>query len=365
MTRAGRSRPRVLLACDWFLKYTLGLARGLADAEAEVLLVTRDHGFEFGGDAGVMRDLVAATLDGRAAHVMVRGRMSQPAPVPALVRLTRGISTWNPDVVHVQEGISNDYRLMLATGLLRRRYALTVHDPTPHPGEAMAARWRQGYRRSLRRRASLVFVHSEVLAEELRGTGEVSAPIEVVPHGFEAGAATPPPAQTSLLFFGRITHYKGLDTLLEAMPKVWAGDPMARLVVAGEGEIPDHPVLGDPRVELRPGYLPDAEIPSLFAAATMVVLPYRQASQSGVGSQARQFGRPLVTTNVGGLPELVGDDFGRAVPPEDPASLAAAILEVAGTPGLAAKMGERAASAGEADWDQVAKLTLDAYRRHL
>lgn len=366
MTALERPAPKVLLACDWFLKYTLGLARGLADADAEVLLVSRDHGFEFGGDVDVMRDLVATTLDGRAVHAEVKGRMSEPHALPDLVRLGRRISAWHPGVVHVQEGISNDVRLMLAVGLLNRRYALTVHDPTPHPGEAMAARWRRGFRRSLRRRASLVFVHSEVLAEELRRTGEVKAPIEVVPHGFEAGVATPPPARTSLLFFGRITHYKGLDTLLDAMSAVWDGDPEARLVVAGEGEIAPHPALSDSRVEVRSGYLPDAEVPALFAAATMVVLPYRQASQSGVGSQARQYGRALVTTDVGGLPELVDDEFGRLVPPEDPARLATAILEVATTPGLAAKMGERAAaSGGGADWDRVAELTLDAYRRHL
>jgi glycosyltransferase involved in cell wall biosynthesis len=362
----GPSGPKVLLACDWFLKYTAGLARGLADADAEVLLLSRDHALEFGGDAGAMRDLLAAALGGKAGRAVVRGPMRDPAALPGLVRLCRQVSAWHPEVVHVQEGVANDVRLMLAAGLPSRRYALTVHDPTPHPGEAMAARWRRAFRRSLRRRASLVFVHSRVLAEELSATGDVEAPIEVVPHGIEVGETTPPPPDTSLLFFGRITHYKGLDTLLDAMPAVWESDPAARLVVAGEGEVPAHPLLSDPRVELRSGYLPDAEVPSLFAAATMVVLPYRQASQSGVGSQAKQFGRALVTTDVGGLPELVGEDIGRVVPAEDPGRLAAAILEVARTPGLAAKMGARAAaSVAESGWDRIGRLTLDAYRRHL
>jgi glycosyltransferase involved in cell wall biosynthesis len=357
---------KVLLACEWFVKYTAGLARGLADAGCEVVLLSRDHDLEFGGQSGAMREFVTGTLGDRARHVEIGGRVRDPSRLREVWRTRRELGRWAPDVVHIQDSLTHDMRLAVAGGYPWRRYALTVHDPAPHPGDAQPSFRIRAVRRSLRRGADLVFVHSPVLAEELAAAGDLRGAAEVVPHGFGEVEATPLPERPSLLFFGRITHYKGLDTLLDAMPAVWADLPATTLTVAGSGEVPEHPVLADPRVTLRSEHVPEAAVPALFAATTCVVLPYRQASQSGVGSEAKQYGRPLIATTVGGLPDLLGEDEGRLVPPEDPAALAAAIVEVVGTPGLAAKLGARAAaSVGGAGWGKVAELTLAAYRQHL
>jgi len=359
--------PRVLLACDWFVKYTSGLASGLLDVGCDVTLLTRDHGLEFGDDPAAMREFVTGALGGRGTHLELAGRVSDPVSLRGLGRLRRRIAAWRPDVVHAQEAISNDLRLVFAAGMPRHRYALTVHDPTPHPGERQAAGWRSPGQRLLRRRASLVFAHSRILAEQIVEIGDARAPIEVIPHGFGSVAAPlPPPDRPSLLFFGRLTHYKGVDILLDAMPTIWAAEPDTHLVIAGDGDLERHPLLADPRVELRREHILEEDVPGLFGAASVVVLPYREASQSGVGSLAKQYHRALVVTDVGGLPELVAPAFGRLVPPEDPEALAAAVIEVVGTPGLASKMGEAAgASAAEAGWDRVAAMTLEAYRRHL
>jgi glycosyltransferase involved in cell wall biosynthesis len=209
-------------------------------------------------------------------------------------------------------------------------------------------------------------VHSTALAEELTDLGEVRGAIEVVPHGLNVVPPEPLPERPALLFFGRISHYKGLDTLLDAMPLVWEELPEATLTIAGEGPLPEREALADPRVTLRHEHVPEADVPGLFAAATCAVLPYRQASQSGVGSEAKRFGRAIVATSVGGLPELVDEGCGRLVAPEDPEALAAAVVEVAGTPGLAAELGHNAAASGEeSSWHSVAARTLDAYRRVL
>lgn len=357
---------KVLLACEWFVKYTAGLARGLADAGCEVVLLTRDHDLEFGEEPGAMREFVAATLDGHASHLEIGGRVRDPSRLREMLALRRRLGGWGPEVVHVQDSLTHDMRLAVAGGYPWRRYALTVHDPAPHPGDPQPPRRILAVRRHLRRRADLLFAHSEVLAEELRELGDVRGAIEVVPHGFGAVSAPPLPERPSLLFFGRISHYKGLDTLLDAMPAVWERLPEVTLTVAGSGDIPRHEVLSDPRVELRDEHVPEAVVPGLFAAATCVVLPYRQASQSGIGSEAKQYGRATIATTVGGLPDLIGPDSGRLVAPDDPAALAAAIVEVAGTPGLAAELGRgAAASVGEAGWRSVAEQTLVAYRRHL
>ena len=360
------SALRVLLACDWFVKYTVGLAEALLSQGCEVALLTRDHDDEFGGEPGAMSAFVADRLGDRVRHVKLGGRVRDPHALLAAARIRRGAGGWGPHVVHVQDSLANDLRLTAISASLRRPLALTVHDPAPHPGDAVAVAATRHLRRWLRRRAELVFVHSAELASELAATGDTAAPIEVVPHGVGAAAAAPLPDPPALLFFGRMSHYKGLDVLLDAMPAVWERLPELRLTVAGGGQVANHPLLADPRVECRFEHVPEDVIPALFAAATCVVLPYREASQSGVGSLARGHGRAVVATRVGGLPELVGDDWGRLVEPEDPRALATAILEVVETPGLAAALGEAAASSlGGSDWDSVAAATVAAYRRHL
>jgi glycosyltransferase involved in cell wall biosynthesis len=358
--------PRVWLACDWFVKYTAGLARGLAEIGCEVDLLTRDHDQEFGGEPGAMRAFLAAEAGDGVRHVELGGRVRSLAAVRRTLALRRLGARRRPDFVHVQDSVANDPRLALASGIPGRRYALTVHDPVTHPGDAVSPPAIRAIKRRLRRGASLLIVHSVALAEELAGTGDARAPIEVVPHGAGAAEFTPPPPD-SLLFFGRMSHYKGLDVLLDAMPRIWEQRPETRLTVAGEGEIPSHEALSDPRVTVRREYLAEDDLPGLFAAATCLVLPYRQASQSGVGSLAMQHGRAVVATRVGGLPELVAEEWGRLVEPEDVEALAAAVLEVTGTPGLAERLGRRAADrvAEEIGWKAVAARTLELYRRHL
>jgi len=210
----------------------------------------------------------------------------------------------------------------------------------------------------------LTFVHGEAMRDELVRLESPPGPVVSMPLGSEAGEFTPLPEQPSLLFFGRLAPYKGLDLLLDAMPRVWERLPDLRLTIAGRGELPRHQVLRDGRVEAAVGHVPDSSVAELFAAATCVVLPYRQASQSAVGALALQHGRAVVATAVGALPELVTERVGRVVPPGEPGELANAVVEVVGTPGLAEQLG-RAGVAGSVSWDRVAEMTMKAYARHL
>jgi glycosyltransferase involved in cell wall biosynthesis len=359
-------RPlRVLLACDFFVRYSAGLAGGLEREGAAVTLLTRDHDLEFGGRPGASERFVQRLAPG-VDHRRLEGRVRSPRGLAGARRMRRSIGLLDPDVVHVQEGIVNDVRLLFAAGARRGRYALTFHDPSPHPGDGVTRRDILA-NRALLRAAGLIFVHGERLREELIANARPRAPIVVVPHGVDAGDRRPLPERPSILFFGRMSPYKGLDVLLDALPRVWGKAPDATLTIAGAGDVEDHPALADPRVELRREHVPDGELPGLFGAATCVALPYRQASQSGVGSLAKLYGRPMVVTDAGGLPELVGDGSGLVVPAEDRERLADALLEVLLDAALARRLGEagRATAESGADWESVAELTLDAYRRHL
>ena len=367
MSRTDPRPPRVLVATDFLVKYSAGLARGLADGGAPTRLLTRSHDLEFGGRDGEMRTFVARVLDGRAEHLEVPGRVRDLSSVPALARTWAQLRRFRPEVVHFQESIRNDPRLIAASGARPGRYALTIHDPTPHPGQPHSRAASGGLRRGLVKSAGLIFVHAEALREEVMRADRPSCPVEVVPHGVEDPAPSPLPERPSVLFFGRIQAYKGLRTLLDAMPLVWQRLPETTLTVAGGGEVAAHPVLADSRVTLRNEHVPEDEVPQLYGAATCVALPYLQASQSGVGSLAKQFGRAMVASDLGGLPELVTPDVGRLVAPGDPAALAHGLLEVLADPRLAEAMGRAAAQSvtGESGWRRIGELTLEAYERHL
>lgn len=358
----------MLLVCDFFLRYTSMLAGGLSRAGASVALLSRDHDEEFGGRPGTAAEFVAAATGPAVVRHTIAARVRSPRALGGVRHARRALRRFDADVVHLQESIGNDLRLIYAAGARPRRFALTVHDPVRHPGEA-ASRSSVISNYGLVRSAGLIFVHGAALRDELIEIAHPRAPIVVVPHGVDPVVSEPAPLpqRPSILFFGRLGYYKGVDVLLDAMTAVWAEQPEAELTIAGAGELADHPALADRRVALRVEHVPDAELPGLFAAATCVALPYRQASQSGVGALAKRYRRGLVVSAVGGLPELVADGSGLTVPAEDPAALARALLGPLGDRALAERLGRvgyETAVEG-AGWDSVAARTLAAYEEHL
>jgi glycosyltransferase involved in cell wall biosynthesis len=358
---------RVVLACDWFVRYTVGLAGGLHAGGARPLLLTRSHDGEFGSVRGAMQAYVGDALGPDVPHLRVVGRVRDPHALTQLAGTRRAVRRFSPHVVHLQDSLVNDPRVFVAAGARPGAYALTVHDLERHPGDQPANRRQTALWRAMVRAAGLVFVHGDVLRERLIAEQRPRGTVVVVPIGSEAPAAAPLPARPSLLLFGRLSRYKGVDTLLDAMPLVWRDAPDVRLTIAGAGEVSRHPVLSDARVLLRVGYVPDAGVPELFGAATCVVLPYREASQSAVAALARRYGRGVIVSDVGALAEAARHGAARVVTAGDPAALARAIVDVVTTPGVAARM-SAAAIAGvreELSWERVARVTLDAYRRVL
>ncbi len=127
-----------------------------------------------------------------------------------------------------------------------------------------------------------------------------------------------------LLFFGFIRDYKGLDLLLYAMADERIRKMKLKLLVAGEFytnpkpyfEIIEKEKLSD-TVIMSNDFIPDSRVAHYFNAATLVVQPYKDATQSGVTQIAYHFEKPMITTNVGGLAEIVPDGkVGFVVKPE-------------------------------------------------
>jgi glycosyltransferase involved in cell wall biosynthesis len=130
-----------------------------------------------------------------------------------------------------------------------------------------------------------------------------------------------------------------------------------RLVVAGAGST-TFP-LSDPRAEVRAGYLPEDGIESFFAGTSIAVLPYTQASQTGVGSLAVGSGVPVVASRIGGLPDLTLD-ASYLCAPGDSEGLAAAILRHLDD-GVDVRKRVLAEVAGPRGWDAASAQTLALY----
>lgn len=144
--------------------------------------------------------------------------------------------------------------------------------------------------------------------------------------GTDAGAPV-------LLFFGYVREYKGLDILIEAMPEVIRRHPGTQLVVAGEfyyGEKMFRERIDKlgikEQVRIYAEFVSGERMPLFFCAADAVVLPYKEASQSGVVQQAYGFGCPVIVSRKGGLPEYVREgETGAVVDALDPEALAEGI----------------------------------------
>jgi len=147
-----------------------------------------------------------------------------------------------------------------------------------------------------------------------------------------------------ILFFGFIRKYKGLDLLLDAMKflqensKPEVRNPKSeiknlKLLIAGEFYEDEKPYLEQidrlgirDCVILRTDFIPDSEVKNYLCAADAVVQPYRNATQSGVTPLAYHFEKPMIVTNVGGLPSLVPNEKAGLVAEPDPQSIADAIV---------------------------------------
>ena len=193
-----------------------------------------------------------------------------------------------------------------------------VHNPADHDSrhvQRLAAA-------SVLKRCQALFTHARVLESGLAETypGLATASHPMPPTGIDP-LPSQPEARTALgvaedrrvaLFVGLVRPYKGVDLLLEAVARLPAESDWL-VIIAGEpwgdqGRRVEDQVrqLGiEDRVRLKLQWIPETEVPRLLAASDIVVLPYRSGSQSAVAPMALGAGVPVLSTAVGGLPEVV------------------------------------------------------------
>jgi len=343
--------------------YDHALCTALAAAGAEVELYTSRfaHG-ELPAPAGYARREHFYGAARFARSERTRRALKLAAHAPGMLRYARAARA--AALVHFQwlPVQQLDARL-LPRG---RPLVLTAHDilpREPHPGQRRAQRRLYG-------RFDALVTHSEHGRARLQDELGVPAQrVHVIPHGAFAhlaeGAEEPPPFATEqpvVLFFGLLRPYKGLDVLLDA----WRGIEGAELWIAGMPRMDIAPltVSAPASVRLDPRFVPEPQLRGYFRRADVVVLPYREADQSGVLFTALAFAKPLVVSDIGGFAELAAEGAARAVPAGDADALRVALQELIGDPSARQALSARAfaVARGRYAWDSIARRTLALYR---
>jgi len=287
-----------------------------------------------------------------------------------LTKLVKQIREFSPEVIHLQAGhLWFNWALPLLGDC---PLVLTVHDPSRHCGDAESGKTPEWVldRACYRARERIVHVPQmkELLLQRLRIPGDT---VHVVPHilvGDESAAGDVLEEENLILFFGRIWEYKGLEYLIRAEPWITSKVPHAKIVIAGRGENFDRyrrMMVHPERFIIYNEFVSDEKRAELFRRASVVALPYVEASQSGVIPMAYSFGTPVVATAVGGLPAQVDDGkTGYLVPPRDEAALAEAIVRLLQNPDLRRQLGANGKQKAieEASPDIIARETLNVYQ---
>jgi glycosyltransferase involved in cell wall biosynthesis len=239
---------------------------------------------------------------------------------------------------------------MLYYKLLRKKIVLTVHNVNAKKRDSNDTVLNRLTLKIQYRLADHLFVHTEKMKRELMEEFGVSASaITVIPFGINN--AVPDTSLTSgdarqrlgitkddrtILFFGNIAPYKGLEYLVDAFQQVVTRSGNYRLIIAGNlkdcetywndiQEMITRDVNGG-QILLKIEYIPDDETEVYFKAADLLVLPYRHIYQSGVLFLGYSFGLPVVATDVGALrEEIIEGRTGFVCRPEDSVDLARAI----------------------------------------
>ncbi|MEM7783786.1 MAG: glycosyltransferase [Planctomycetota bacterium] len=329
---------KVAFVSHAFPEYCIQHANELVSQGCEVLLVLPEE----------QTVPFAQTIDSRVEYFSFSyPRYRQPfRQWKAGCKILAAVKKFQPDVVHFQNG--HLYFNFALRWLKNYPLVITVHDVVQHAGDKESGKTPQWVMDMGFRKADHTIIHGRTLADRLGQLGFDENQIAYIPHiSIGKRDETKPHLDDgkTILFFGRIWGYKGIDYLIAAEPLITEKFPQVKIVIAGKGDDMEQyysQMVHRDRFEVINCWVSDEQRTSLFDQASVVVLPYIEASQSGVVPIAYQHQKPVVATRIGGLPDAVDHgETGLLVEPRDHVELAEAVIQLLGDRDLRATMGRQ------------------------
>lgn len=348
-------------------KYTLEMARALA-AESDLSLhlsLSRQNELyrDFAGLGLPRCDVDTLSVPLGSISALLRTPLAQR-------RLSRYLREQEIDLVYATMSTIWGALALSAVTSSGARYLHTVHDAAPHPGENLPIPQRL-LAREIAASDGLVALSEHVKQQLVASFAYPAERIWTIPVGLFAYGELPRQARRlpqdrplRLMFFGRILPYKGLDLLLEAFGALRQRHEV-ELSIVGGGDLGSYreALARLPGLEVDNRWIPEDEIGAAIVRADIMVLPYRESSQSGVAPLAYAAAIPVVATPVGGLREQVRDgDTGLLAGEISASALAASVARLLDDPALYRRCSEGALAIvqGELSWPVLARQVAAA-----
>jgi glycosyltransferase involved in cell wall biosynthesis len=343
--------------------YTADYANRMVQLGHEVHVVTT---------TGAPRTCYAADVTLHTCVDATNTGLSSEALKPRAVQQTaRTLCNLDPDIAHFTGPHLWNAWLVPFLGVVGVPTIHTLHDLHPHVGAA-GGRLLYLWNTWIRFTSKKLLVHGERYREKLLRQRVAPNRVTCTPltHLFSAwerqavhDRRVPSVSHEPwALFFGRLKAYKGLDVLVEAARRMSHASQQPRQVaIAGPGRLGRF-VSGalPPNIKIRDYLIGDDEAERLFGRCGLVVLPYREATQSALVAAAYFFQKPVIVTAVGALPEYVENGVtGWVVPPNDPHALADVLQSALEDPARLMRMG-RAGRKRYEHWRRVETAAIQA-----
>jgi glycosyltransferase involved in cell wall biosynthesis len=248
---------------------------------------------------------------------------------------------------------------------------VTLHDPRLHKGEENFIL--EKISNLSIKQADRIIILSNIFKETVINLGIDRDKIDVIPHGefsyyADKNNNMKKEFKNTILFFGRISKYKGIEVLLKAFKIIKGIKKETKLLIVGNGDITKYKNLIEriSDVDIINRWISDDEVGEFFSKADFLVVPYIDASQSGVIPIAYGFSMPVVASRIGGIPEQVDDGkTGFLVRPSDENELAERCLKLLDDPDLIIEMGKNAyiKAHDEMSWEHVSDLLLESINK--
>lgn len=358
---------RIVVTSISFCEYVLQQANALAKIGHQVLLV-------------VPQQLVDSTVGAKIADIPADNvrlclyDVKRRRTLALYKEVLKVISEFQPEVIHIHDNGEIETLAILAK-LRRYPIVVTKHDVQLHSGaDSLIGLRRRSIMFLLALRAYLFTVHSNHLKTQLIQLYPQSRyRTEVIPHGtlslFKQWADnTIKKEPYTCLFFGRMEKYRGLDNLVTIGKLLKKELPEIKIIIAGTGTelkkyLPSFRSLGI--FEIHDTFIPDCRVAEFFQRSSLLLLPYHEASQSGVLHVAVAFGLPAVANAVGAIPEVIQDNqHGRLIDVGDHHGFAKAVTAILRDRGTLARMEEGCLSLGrKLEYDNLSGYFLNAYSR--